>query len=116
MTVRNLTRETALAHHAACGDGWWLRLRGLMLRRDFGPWDGLWLARNNAVHMWFVRFAIDLVWLDRERTVVGLVPGLRPWRVAWQRGADSCLELPVGTIERSGTEAGDRLAFAAAEP
>lgn len=105
-----------LACNCCRGDGYWRRLSGLMFRSDWGDWDGLWLDRNNAIHMWFVRFAIDLVWLDAERRVVGLRPNLRPWRVAWQRGAQSCLEFPLGVIERSGLQVGERLIFDTEQP
>lgn len=100
-----------LAQRCCRGEDYWMRLRGLMFRPSFGDWDGLWLDRNNAIHMWFVRFAIDLVWLDRDLRVVGLRPGLAPWKIAWQRGAQSCIEFPVGVIASSNIAIGDQLTF-----
>ena len=59
--------------------------------------------------MFFMRFAIDVVFLDRELSVVGVVPGFRPWRMAGRRGAKAALELPAGEAARRRIEPGERL-------
>jgi len=58
--------------------------------------------------MWFMRFAIDAVFLDRDLVVIDVERGLRPWRMASRRGAKSVLELAEGAAE--GIATGDRLA------
>ncbi len=108
--LRNVTRRTVLAQQCIVANGFWLRLRGLMFRRAFGPFDGLWLTRTNAIHMFWVWFPIDLVWLDRDQTVVKVTRSLGPWRLDAARGAVAVIELPVGTIDRTATAPGDRLA------
>ena len=62
--------------------------------------------------MLFMRFAIDAVFLDRSGTVLRAAPGLRPWRlsIASHRAVE-VVELPAGTISRSGTQVGDDLVF-----
>lgn len=63
--------------------------------------------------MLFMRFAIDAVFLDRDGRVVRAVPDLRPWvPIVAARAADAVLELPAGTIGRTGTQVGDVLRFA----
>ncbi len=65
----------------------------------------------DSVHTWFMRFPIDVAVLDRDDNVLHAVSGLLPWKLVWPReGARSVLELPAGTLARSGTLAGDRLA------
>jgi uncharacterized membrane protein (UPF0127 family) len=59
--------------------------------------------------MFFMRFAIDAVFLDRDMKVVGVAHDLRPWRMAARRGARSVLELAAGEAERRGVRAGDVL-------
>ena len=61
-----------------------------------------------------MRFPIDVVFLDRELTVLDVVPDLVPWRAAGKRGAKAVLELPAGEAARRGLEPGDRLDVAAA--
>ena len=62
--------------------------------------------------MWFMRFAIDAVYLDKSGRVVKVAADLRPWRLAdAARGARDVLELPAGTAARTGTHAGDELVF-----
>lgn len=62
--------------------------------------------------MLFMRFAIDAVFVDRDRRVVGTRPQLRPWTLAAAvRGAAEVLELPAGTIAASSTQVGDELVY-----
>ena len=62
--------------------------------------------------MWFMRFAIDAVFVDRAGKVVRVAPDLAPWRFAiLARGARDVIELPAGTAARTGTQAGDELVY-----
>ena len=90
------------------------RLMGLMGRPSLPKGGGMWLRPASSIHMLFMRFPIDVVFLGRPlddggRPVVSLRRGLRPWTgvVWWARRADGCLELPAGTIAASGTALGD---------
>jgi uncharacterized protein len=87
----------------------WSRMRGLLGRSELPVGEGLLLKPCGSVHMFFMRFAIDVVFLDRELTAVGVVPELRPWRTAGRRGAKAALELPAGEAARRGIKPGDRL-------
>lgn len=121
----NLDRSTELADHLEVADGLWDRFMGLMGRPRLDPGTGLWLTGTNGIHMMFMRFAIDAVFLGRPdpgrdgaRPVLSVHPGLRAWigMVPLVRGANGVLELPVGTIERSGTAVGDLIALEPAKP
>ncbi len=85
------------------------RLRGLMGRRALAPGEGLLLRPTPSIHTWFMRFAIDAVFLDRELRVVGISDGMQPWRTAGRRGAKAVLELPAGESARRGLAPGQRL-------
>ena len=85
------------------------RMRGLLGRDGLEPGTGVLIDRAGSVHMFFMRFPIDVVFLDRNRKVVRIVHGLRPWRVAGARKAVAALELPVGTVDEAGLEEGDSL-------
>jgi uncharacterized membrane protein (UPF0127 family) len=114
-SARNLTRGSAIAADLELGEGFWARFMGLMGRASMAEGTGLWLPGSPSIHMLFMRFPIDCVFLGREdadgsRRVVGLRRALRPWTgvVWWVRGGAGVVELPVGAIDRSGTEVGDR--------
>jgi uncharacterized membrane protein (UPF0127 family) len=72
------------------------RMRGLLGRDGLEPGSGMLIDRAPSVHMFFMRFPIDVVFLDRDRKVVRVVERLRPWRVAGARRAVAALELPAG--------------------
>jgi Uncharacterized conserved protein len=97
---------------------------GLMGRASLDAGAGLWLPGTNGIHMMFMRFPIDAVFLARPdaahggaQAVLSVHRGLRAWigLVPLVRGACGVLELPVGTIERSGTVVGDLIVLDAAE-
>ena len=85
------------------------RMRGLLGRRELPSGEGILLTPASSVHMAFMRFAIDAVFLDRDSRVVKIAAGLKPWRAAGARGAKSVLELPAGEAARRGLSAGERL-------
>jgi uncharacterized membrane protein (UPF0127 family) len=84
-------------------------MRGLLGRKTLDAGQGLLIRPAPAIHTWFMRFAIDAVFLDRELSVLSVRRDVRPWRMASQRGARAVLELPAGEAERRGIEPGDRL-------
>jgi uncharacterized protein len=106
--VRDLTTGAVLADRVRVARGWRQRGRGLLGRAGLGAGEGLLLKPCIQVHTWFMRFAIDVLFLDREMTVVGLCRGLSPFRLSpffWRAAA--ALELAAGRAD--GVEAGHRL-------
>jgi uncharacterized membrane protein (UPF0127 family) len=96
-------------------DRFFSRLRGLLGRGELPAGDGLLLSPGSSVHTFFMRFAIDVVFLDRDLRVVGVAPNLRPWRLAGRRGVRHVLELSAGEAERRGIGAGEQLALGDAD-
>lgn len=86
------------------------RMRGLLGRDALAPDEGILLRPAGSIHMLFMRFPIDVVFLDRELVVVDVARGLRPWRIAARRGASQVVELAEGAA--SGLRPGDRLSLA----
>ncbi len=84
----------------------WARLVGLLGRRALAPDEALLLSPCNNIHTFFMRFPIDVVFLDKQGAVLAIVPALRPWRVAAARRAHACLELAGGGARRFGLEVG----------
>ena len=109
--VANTTRGTDLMRGGRVADNAWTRLVGLLGGAGLDPGEGLLIVPCSSIHMFFMRFAIDAVYLNRDLEVVGLDTDLRPWRIGgFYRGARYVLELPVGAIAASDTQVGDRVA------
>src|SRR5436190_23092621 len=85
-------------------------MRGLLGRRRLPTGEGILLKPASSVHMAFMRFAIDAVFLDRDMRVVKIAADLKPWRAAGARGSKSVLEIPSGEAERRGLTVGALLA------
>lgn len=91
-------------------DSRWSRMRGLLGRASLPASEGLWITPCPSIHMFFMRFAIDAVFLDEQLQVVRVFEDLRPWRMArGGRFAHSVLELPQGKAAFFNIRVGDRL-------
>ena len=105
-----------LAYRCDVADNFLSRGFGLIPRAGLAEGEGLLITKTGSITMFFMRFAIDAIFLDRSWRVLRVAPALRPWVLAKAaRGADSVLELPSGTAARTGTQAGDELIFEPAE-
>lgn len=89
------------------------RMRGLLGRDSLNEGEGMLLRPAGSVHTAFMRFEIDVVYLDRRHRVIGVVHELRPWRMSGRRGARAVVELPAGEARRRRIEAGATLAVLA---
>src|SRR5919108_4532022 len=88
------------------------RMRGLLGRRRLQPGEGMVLRPAWNVHTAFMRFPIDVVFLDADQVVIRIEPSLAPWRTVSCRGAREVVELAAGECAQRGLETGDRVAWA----
>jgi uncharacterized protein len=117
--ARNRTRSSDLASDVEVAGSLWGKFKGLMGRGALADGAALWLPDSNGIHMMFMRFPIDAVFVGRPdadgaRPVVSVHRDLRVWTglVPFVRGAHGVLELPVGAIDASGTQVGDQIEIA----
>jgi uncharacterized membrane protein (UPF0127 family) len=89
----------------------WSRMRGLLGRASLAPGEAMLFRPAGSIHMFFMRFAIDAVFCDRDLVVLDVVPSLQPWRMASRRGAKVVIELAEGAA--AGVRPGDRLSLEA---
>jgi len=85
---------------------------GLLKHTELRADEGMWIYPSQAIHTFWMRFPIDVVFLDRRRRVKRVYQRLPPFRLTrfvW--GAASVLELAPGTVARSRIEVGDELSF-----
>jgi uncharacterized membrane protein (UPF0127 family) len=109
IVVRNQTRNTVLADSAEVADTSEKRRTGLLKHDRLDPGQGLWIVPCESVHSFFMKFAIDLVYLDRSKKVKKVRHNMVPWRMSACLTAHSILELPAGVLKSTGTKAGDHL-------
>ena len=88
------------------------RMRGLLGRRELAADEGVLLRPAPSIHTFFMRFAIDVVFLDRELRVVHVAANVKPWRATGRRHARAALELRAGEAARRRILVGERLRFA----
>ncbi len=112
MRVTNRTRQTVLVEKGWVADNLWTRMVGLLGRSGLEPGQGLLLKGEQAIHMFFMKFALDVVYLDKQGRVICALGNLQPWRLGpYLRHARDVLELPAGTLNATQTRVGDELVF-----
>lgn len=100
-----------LATRVERADTFWSRLCGLMFRKQLEAQTGLLLEPCPQIHTCFMRFAIDVIFLDQQNRVVAVLENLKPWRMSkFYTTARRTLELPGGTLHGR-VQAGDELIF-----
>lgn len=111
-TARNVTRNLIVADHVEVARSIWARFWGLMFRKGLGRDEALLIDPCSSVHTMFMRFPIDIVFLDAENRVVKITQDLRPWRIGLASGSKRVLEMPSGTVAKCGLAVGDTVVFA----
>lgn len=112
--VQNTTKKVTICRKCLVAETVLQRFIGLMGRGELGKDEGLLLTyARGGVHTCFMKFAIDVAYLNREGRIVAVKHDMKPWRV-WvvnSRDAVMALELPAGRLSETGTEVGDKLEF-----
>ena len=113
--IVNLTRGTVLAERVKTADRGPSRRKGLLGRDGLEPGEGLWIVPCESVHTFFMRFPIDLVYLDRKNRVRKVRSSVPAWRLSACFSAHSVIELASGVVRDTQTKAGDQLEFSPAD-
>ena len=115
--VENLTRRTTVAERIRVASSSLDRSVGLLRTPEVKPGEGLWIERSPSIHMFFMPYAIDAVFVSQDGRVTKIAANLKPWRIVpWARGARDCLELRAGAAAESGTQVGDQLRIVELQP
>ncbi len=111
MQIHNLTRQTTLATQGERAHNVWARFKGLMGRASLAQGEALLLEPESSIHTFFMRFPLDVLYLDRAYRVLRADRAMPPSRIGpvYTRGCRAILELPPGTIEATLTEVGDQV-------
>ena len=108
LTVYNQTQNTQIANQVRIADNPWTRMKGLLGQKSLCVGEALIIRPCQSVHMLFMTFAIDVVFLNSQNQVIGLCPRLPPLGFSPVFWKSTCaIELPAGTIEKTKTCAGN---------
>ena len=94
----NVLTGSVVAQHLELAADAKARNRGLLGRSELAVGSAMIIAPCNAVHTFFMRFTIDVVFVDRRGKVLKLCPNLKPWRIGAVLGGFAAVELAAGTI------------------
>src|SRR5262245_9788637 len=112
LVARNLDTGELVATRVTVATRMIERGIGLLNRQGLEPGEGLLITPCRGVHTWGMRFPIDVIALDASGVVVDAVASLGPWRIRLpRRGGDRVLELPEGSLLRTNTQPGHRIAL-----
>lgn len=111
LKVHSLKNQAVIADTVIVAESFRDRLFGLIGHSRLEPRSGMLFRNCNSIHMWFMRFSIDVVFLGKEDRVSSVHRSVRAWRLLPLNDfkAQHCLELPEGTIDRCAIQAGDQL-------
>ncbi len=112
MKITNKTKGTVLAEDVVLADTLFLRMKGLLGKKDLKKGQALILKPCDSIHTFFMRFTIDVIFVDRKQKVDLAVSCLKPWRLSplcWR--SKFAIEFPCGIIQDSRTEKGDEIAI-----
>ncbi len=88
----------------------WSRGKGLLGTKDLAQNAGIWLKPGNSIHTFFMNYAIDCIFVDRDLKVKALKPNVVPGRLVWPvRGANSVIEMKAGVMAAMNLKVGDQL-------
>ncbi|MCG1009768.1 DUF192 domain-containing protein [Salinicoccus sp. ID82-1] len=111
MKLVNSTTDTVLVNDLRQAYSFWSRFKGLMFKCSMPSDSALHLYPCRSIHTFFMKFSIDVIYLDEENKVVGIETNLIPGKIGWRyKEARSVIELPAGKLY--GVSTGDTLAFA----
>jgi len=110
--ILNQTKNTTIAQEAAVAETPLTRITGLLGKKTLERRHALILKPCNSIHTFFMQFSIDALFVDKNKIVVALLPGLKPFCFSRAYFKAQCvIEMPAGTIAETATAVGDTLAF-----
>lgn len=111
LKVLNSRDQSVVGARVRLADSFWARFRGLMLVPELAEGEGLLISPCNSIHMMFMRFPIDAIFLDSSNCIRAVYEKLLPWTgfSNWHRDVSSVLELKSGSIQKTGIRVNDTL-------
>jgi uncharacterized protein len=110
--IVNTTRNSALSTNSHIARGYWRRLFGLMGKKPLSQGEALIIDPCSSVHTHWMRFAIDVIYVNKEHALVWIDHALAAWKIVhFYKKIRYSVELPAGTFDASGIQVGDVLSL-----
>ncbi len=109
-SLKNTSKQKTLAAEVITANSFWSRAKGLLGRKTLPQQTTLWISDCNSIHTFFMKFSLDLIFVDRDLKVCAVHRNVRPWRIRgpiWK--AKSVFEFSTGAIPENFVEPGDQL-------
>jgi uncharacterized membrane protein (UPF0127 family) len=110
-TIFNKTTGEVLVRNAAVANTFLKRIFGLIRKKALTPEEGLIFYHAPSIHMFFMKFPIDVVFLDKNMAIIKICRALKPWKLANCFGSSVTIEIPAGKTSQIPTKEGDILEF-----
>jgi uncharacterized protein len=108
--ILNATRQVIISENTRFARSYFQRMLGLMGRKSLAQGEALIIDPCSSVHTHWMRFAIDVIYVNKNNIIVGIDANLKPWRIGkFYKHVQYVVELPAGTADNTGTLVGDRL-------
>ena len=108
--LKNITKESTLSQNVTLATSWFARAKGLLGKKSLTLGDALWIDNCNNIHTMFMKFSIDVIFVDKKLIVKNIYRNIPPWRplyVSWR--AHSVFEFTAGSVSLEAVEVGDQL-------
>jgi uncharacterized membrane protein (UPF0127 family) len=106
----NVNKENIVLENLKLANGFFEKFKGLMGRKRLNKSEGLMILSCNSIHTCFMKFPIDVLFLNMDHEVIAMRKEVKPWRmVNFVKKAYITVEMPEGTIEHKNVEVGDLL-------
>ncbi len=110
MIAKNISKNIILADSLSVADNFIGRFIGLMFTKELPVGKGLYIIPCNSIHMCFMSYPLDIIFINKSMEIVSIVEGIKPWKVSKiVLKANSVLELPTGTIAKTASTIGDKI-------
>lgn len=112
MRIYNVTRQTIVAQEYCTASTFFTRFMGLMGKKELPDKKALVIKPCNSIHTFFMRFPIDVLFVDRNNRITHVIESIKPWKVSkvvWN--SSHVIELPPGTVKLSKTQIGDTISL-----
>lgn len=113
VSIHNTTRDQNICQNCGVADNPLTRMKGLLGRETLDEDEGLLILPCSSIHMWGMKFALDVIFLTKENVVTDFVENIAPGKIYASKRhhgkAHAALEVAAGTAARNGLQYGDQL-------